>query len=162
MFNRHHQTFQELWQTYLTTGSAADLARRTEQRVITAHLDIHIKLSYIRRHLVIAWKKSQIILGFMDVTFPLSRLTYKNRGTLLMQTIARLQQGLVFRCSKTTTSEFLIGLRVVLNEHVWAELDQTIDADHSVIMFLMEAGGMYCWNLPKIPPEVCNVNEKQM
>jgi len=26
----------------------------------------------------------------------------------------------------------------------------------------MEAGGFYCWNLPKIPPEVCNVNEKQM
>jgi len=40
-----------------------------------------------------------------------------------MQKYARLQQGLVFRCSKTTTSEFLIGLRVVLNEHVWAELD---------------------------------------
>jgi len=40
-----------------------------------------------------------------------------------MQNNARLQQGLVLRCSKTTTSEFLIGLRVVLNEHVWAELD---------------------------------------
>ena len=40
-----------------------------------------------------------------------------------MQNNARLQQGLVFRCSKTTTSEFLIGQRVVLNEHVWAELD---------------------------------------
>ena len=26
----------------------------------------------------------------------------------------------------------------------------------------MEAGGIYCWNKPKIPPEVCNVNEKQM
>jgi len=40
-----------------------------------------------------------------------------------MQNNARLQQGLVFRCSKTTTSEFLIGQRVLLNEHVWAELD---------------------------------------
>jgi len=40
-----------------------------------------------------------------------------------MQNNARLQQGLVFRCSKTTTSEFLIGQRVVQNEHVWAELD---------------------------------------
>jgi len=40
-----------------------------------------------------------------------------------MQNNARLQQGRVFRCSKTTTSEFLIGQRVVLNEHVWAELD---------------------------------------
>jgi len=60
----------------------------------------------------------------MDVTFPLPRLTYKNRGTLLnMQNNARLQQGLVFRCSKTTLSEFLIGQRVVQNEHVWAELD---------------------------------------
>jgi len=60
----------------------------------------------------------------MDVTFPLLPLTYKNRGTLLMRNNARLQQGLVFRCSKTTTSEFLIGLRVILNEHVWAELDR--------------------------------------
>jgi len=59
----------------------------------------------------------------MDVTFPLPRLTYKNRGTLLMQNNVRLQQGLVFRCSKTTTSEFLNGQRVVQNEHVWAELD---------------------------------------
>ena len=40
-----------------------------------------------------------------------------------MQNSERLQQGLVFRCYKTRTSEFLIGLRVVLNEHVWAELD---------------------------------------
>ena len=40
-----------------------------------------------------------------------------------MQINARLQQGLVFICSKTTTSEFLIGQRVVQNEHVWAELD---------------------------------------
>ena len=40
-----------------------------------------------------------------------------------MQNNARLQQGLVFRCSKTTTSGFLIGQRVVLNEHVWAVLD---------------------------------------
>jgi len=54
----------------------------------------------------------------MDVTFPLPRLTYKNRGTLLMQNNARLQQGLVFRCSKTTISEFLKGQRVVQNEHV--------------------------------------------
>jgi len=59
----------------------------------------------------------------MDVTFPLPRLTYKHMGTLLMQNNARLQQGLVFRCSKTTTSDFMIGQRVVLNEHVWAELD---------------------------------------
>jgi len=40
-----------------------------------------------------------------------------------MQNNARLQQGLVFRCFKTTTSEILIGQRVVQNEHVWAELD---------------------------------------
>jgi len=40
-----------------------------------------------------------------------------------MQNNERLQQGLVFKCYKTTTSEFLIGLRVVLNEHVWTELD---------------------------------------
>jgi len=40
-----------------------------------------------------------------------------------MQKNAHLQQGLVLRCSKTTTSEFLIGQRVVENEHVWAELD---------------------------------------
>jgi len=59
----------------------------------------------------------------MDVTFPLPRLTYKNRGTLLIQNNARLQQGRVFRCSKTTTSEFLNGQREVLNEHIWAELD---------------------------------------
>ena len=31
-------------QTYLATGSAADLARRPERRVITARLDILIKL----------------------------------------------------------------------------------------------------------------------
>jgi len=40
-----------------------------------------------------------------------------------MQNNARLQQGLVLECSKTTTSEFLIGQRVVQNKHVWAELD---------------------------------------
>jgi len=38
-----------------------------------------------------------------------------------MQNNARLQQGRVFRCSKTTTSEFLIGQRVGLKEDVWAE-----------------------------------------
>jgi len=62
-------------------------------------------------------------MGSMDVTFPLPRRTYKNMGTLLMQNYARLQQGLVFRCSKKTTSEFLIGQRVVMNEHDWVELD---------------------------------------
>jgi len=83
MFNRHHQTFQQLCQTYLATGSAADLAQRPERRVILARQDIHIKLFYIRRRLVIARKS---FLGFMDVTFPLPRLTYKTGArTLLMQ-----------------------------------------------------------------------------
>jgi len=42
----------------MATGSAADLARRPERLVITARLDILIKLSYIRRRLVIARKVS--------------------------------------------------------------------------------------------------------
>jgi len=37
-----------------------------------------------------------------------------------------------------------------------------MDADNSVIRFLFEAGGNYCRNYPKIPPELCNVNDKQM
>ena len=37
--------------------------------------------------------------GFKDVTFPPPRLTYKNRGTQLMQNIARLPQWLLFWCS---------------------------------------------------------------
>ena len=41
-----------------------------------------------------------------------------------MQNNVRLQQEVVFKSSKTTTSEFLIGKRVVLNEHIWAELDR--------------------------------------
>ena len=62
-----------------------------------------------------------------------------------MQINERLQQGLVFRCYKTTTSEFLIGLRVVLNEHVWAELDHRREPQRENVFF-MEAGGIYCWN----------------
>jgi len=71
--------------------------------------------------LVIARKK--IIFGIHGRHISAFSPHIQNRGTLLMQNNARLQQGLVFRCSKTTTSEFLIGLRVVPNEHVWAELD---------------------------------------
>jgi len=51
---------------YLATGSAADLAQRSERRVLTARQDIHIKLSYIQRRLVIARKKSQIIFGIHE------------------------------------------------------------------------------------------------
>ena len=40
-------------------------------------------------------------------------------------------------------------------------MSYTIDADHSELMFLMETE-VYYWNYPKIPPEVCNVNEEQM
>jgi len=61
LFNRHHKSFQQLWQTYLATGSVADLAQRPERRVITAHEDIHIKLFYIRRRLVIAKSMSKTI-----------------------------------------------------------------------------------------------------
>ena len=46
---------------YLATGSVADLAQRPERQVITAHQDIHIKLFYIRRRLVIARSMSQTI-----------------------------------------------------------------------------------------------------
>jgi len=41
-----------------------------------------------------------------------------------MKNNVRLQQEVVFKSSKTKTSEFLIGKRVVLIEHVWAELDR--------------------------------------
>ena len=47
----------------MATGSAADLAQRPERRVITARQDIHIKLSYVRRRLVIARNISKIIFG---------------------------------------------------------------------------------------------------
>ena len=60
----------------------------------------------------------------MYVKFSLPRLTLKHRSMLLLQNNARLPQGLHFRCSKTTTSESLIGQRVVLNEHVLGEVDR--------------------------------------
>jgi len=59
-----------------------------------------------------------------------------------MQNNARLQQGLVFRCFNTTTSEFLIGQRVVQNEHVWAELDHRRGQPRDNVSY--EAGGIYC------------------
>jgi len=97
----------------------------------------------------------------MDVTFPLPRLKDKIRGTLIMKNNARLPQVLLLRCSKTTTSESLIDQRIiVLNEHVWAEVDRRRKPQRD--NFHIEAGGVHCWNKPKIPPEVCNVNEEQM
>jgi len=70
----------------------------------------------------------------------------QNRGTLVMQNNARLPQGLLLRCSKTTTSEFLIDQRVVLNGYVWAEVDhrRKPQRDHVHI----EAGGVHYWNKP--------------
>jgi len=59
MFRSHHKSFQQLWQTYLATGSAADLAQRPERRVITTRQDIIIELSYIRQRFVIARYMSQ-------------------------------------------------------------------------------------------------------
>jgi len=159
MFIRHHNSFQKLWQAYPKTGSVVDLAERPERRVITAHQDIHIQHFYIRRRLVIAKSMSQTIFWFTDVTFPLPRLTDKNRDTLVMQNNARLPQGLLLRCSKTTTSESMIDQRVVLNEHVWAEVDRRRKPQRDNVH--IEAGGVHCLKL-KIPPEVCNVNEEQI
>jgi len=76
-----------------------------------------------------------------------------------MQNNARLPQWLLLRCSKTT-SESLIDQRVVLNEHVWAEVDRRRKPQRDNVH--IEAGGIHCWNKPKIPPEVCNVNEEQI
>jgi len=59
MFRRHNKSFQQLWQTYLATGSAADLAQRPERRVITTRQDIIIECSYIRRRFVIVRCMSQ-------------------------------------------------------------------------------------------------------
>jgi len=67
---------------------------------------------------------SQTIFGIHGRHISARRLTYKNRGTLLMQNNPRLPKGPLFRCSKTTTSESLIGQCVVLNGHVWAEVDR--------------------------------------
>ena len=63
-----------------------------------------------------------------------------------------MQQGLVFRCYKTTTSEFLIGLRVVLNEHVCAELDhrrrpqrdKVSYGSRNLLLELNSSGSMQC------------------
>jgi len=159
MLNRHYKSFQQLWQTYLATESVADLAQRPERRVITAHQDIHIKLFYIRRRLVIGNCEEYVSNYFLDVTFPLPCLTGNNRGTLVMQNNARLPQGLLLRCSKTTTSESLIAQRIVLNEHVWAEVDRRRKPQRDNVH--IEAGGVHCLKL-KIPPEVCNVNEEQI
>ena len=78
--------------------------------------------------------------------------------TLVMQNNTRLPQWLLLRCSKTTTSEPFIDQRVVLNEHVWAEVDRRRKSQRDNVH--IEAGGVHCWNKPKIPSEVCN--EEQM
>ena len=148
MLNRHYKSFQQLWQTYLATESVADLAQRPERRVITAHQDIHIKLFYIRRRLVIGNCEEYVSNYFLDVTFPLPCLTGNNRGTLVMQNNARLPQGLLLRCSKTTTSESLIAQRIVLNEHVWAEVDRRRKPQRDNVH--IEADGVHRWNKPKI------------
>jgi len=77
-----------------------------------------------------------------------------------MQNNARLPQGLLLRCSKTTASESLTDQRVVLNENLWAEVDRRSKPQRDNVH--IEAGGVHCWNMPKIPPEVSNVNEDQM
>jgi len=89
---------------------------------------------------------SNHFFGFMGVTFPLPRLTDKNRGTLVIQNNARLPQGLLLRCSKTTTSESLIDQRVFLNEHVWAEVDRRRKPQRENVH--IKAGGVHCWNEP--------------
>jgi len=61
-----------------------------------------------------------------------------------MQNNARLSQGLLFRCFKTTTLESLIGQCVVLNEHVWAALDGRRGPQRDNVH--MEASGINCWN----------------
>ena len=53
-FTDDTMSFQQLWQTYLATGSVADLAKRPERRAITARQYIHIQLFYIRWRLVAA------------------------------------------------------------------------------------------------------------
>jgi len=42
MFHRHHKSFQQLWQKYLTTG----VARRQKRLLITARKDTHLRLPY--------------------------------------------------------------------------------------------------------------------
>jgi len=62
-----------------------------------------------------------------------------------MQNNARLPQGLLLRCS-TTTSESMIDQRVVLNEHVWGEVDRRRKPQRDNVH--IEAGGVHCWNKP--------------
>jgi len=54
----------------------------------------------------------------------------------------------------------LIDQRVVLNEHVWAKVDRRRKPQGDIVH--IEADGVHCWNKAKIPPDVCNVIEKQM
>jgi len=150
MFNWHHKSFQKLWQTYLATGSVADLAERPERRVITAHQDINIKLFYIQRRLVIAKSMFQTIFLIYGRHISASSPHGQNRDK---QNNARLSQWLLLRCSKTTTSESLIDQRVVLNDHVWTEVDRRRKPQRDNVH--IKAGGVHCWNKPTIPLEVC-------
>jgi len=79
-FHRHHKSFQQLWRSYLATGSVADLAQRPERRVITALQDIHIKLSYIWRRFVTARNMSQTIFGINGRHIPASSTSIQKRG----------------------------------------------------------------------------------
>ena len=143
MFHRYHKSFQLLWQTYLATGSVADLAQGPERRVITARQNIHIKLSYmyIWRRLEIARSMSQTIFGIHGRHMSASSPHIHNQGHATYAKNARLLQGRLFRCS---TSESLIGQCVVLNEHVWAELDRRRGPRRDSVD--IKAGGIYCWN----------------
>jgi len=62
-----------------------------------------------------------------------------------MQNNTCLPQGLLLRCSKTTTSESLIDQRVVLNEQVLAEVDRRRKPQRDNVH--IEAGGVHCWNI---------------
>ena len=103
---------------------------------------------------------SQTIFWIYGRRISASSLYRQKQGTLVVQNNARQPQGLLLRCSKTTTSESLIDQRVVPNEHVWAEVDRRRKPQRDNVH--IEAGGVHCWNRPKILPEGCNVNEEQM
>jgi len=70
--------------------------------------------------------------------------THKYMGMLLVHNIARPPQGRLLRCLKTTMSESLIGQRVVLNKHVWDEVERWRGPQRDVAH--MEADGNNCWN----------------
>ena len=134
MYHRRHKSFQPPWQTYLATGSVADLAQRPERRVITARQDIHIILFYMRRRLVTARSMSQTIFWIQGRQLVASSPDTQKQGHATYAKYCTSATRAALQMLLDNNFSVLDCPVWILNKHVWVR--STVDADHSVMMFM--------------------------